>query len=413
VLDLILPSRTGLRALIKISLGRSDSDSVGYIKNIVLKLGADEISLAYNDKGGVGRLTVMGEGVQPKDDQQWVVGQGKLIPNLDLFERTYYETDDQGNGDWFWEHVSRPFFEDVIKALADLAHGNTKPDRLSAIASRLQYGEAAHFYEHIKSISADLPALAHKINQCGANSYEVWCLRRAVLISKLPGILKTVDDELESFSQSVRYVEPLRATAERYYRRQDLAVNEIDSRGANTAMFLNSLSEVQLSNLRDWMSKSLGFSVSMDVSAGHVELKINDGQGSYRNIADLGFGYSQMLPIILQVWRSGQGGQGITSEVVAIEQPELHLHPHYQSLLADLICTSAIKGRSRVFIETHSDHFINRLGYLVAEGKLDPRNVQIIVVSDHSGESTVRTCDFDSDGLLGDNWPAGFFSAGH
>ena len=58
--------------------------------------------------------------------------------------------------------------------------------------------------------------------------------------------------------------------------------------------------------------------------------------------------------------------------VLLLEQPELHLHPAVQSKIADLIAACALSGR-QIIVETHSEHLINRLRLLVAQGALDPQ----------------------------------------
>jgi predicted ATPase len=192
-------------------------------------------------------------------------------------------------------------------------------------------------------------------------------------------------------------------------------VDEVDSRGTNTAMFINSLSERELANLSAWTQENMGFTVLVESGTGHVEVKIKDGANPPRNIADLGFGYSQVLPIVLQLWKATRMSNPLEETLLAVEQPELHLHPHYQALLADAIAATSKKRsvQSRVVVETHSDHLVNRLGRLVSDGKLSPSDIQVIVVSERVvGGPDVRVVEFDRDGLLGEGWPAGFFVPG-
>jgi predicted ATPase len=103
---------------------------------------------------------------------------------------------------------------------------------------------------------------------------------------------------------------------------------------------------------------------------------------------------------------------------VAIEQPELHLHPAYQGQLADVF-VNALRSRGlgpssssfKFVIETHSEALINRLGELVYDKKIDADDISIFVFekSSRSEETKVRVATFDAEGLL-DNWPQGFFS---
>ena len=93
-------------------------------------------------------------------------------------------------------------------------------------------------------------------------------------------------------------------------------------------------------------------------------------------IADVGFGVSQLLPILVLGIRSDE------SSLLLLEQPEIHLHPKLQANLADFLLTLAEQGR-RLIVETHSDHFINRLRRRIAED-LDRR-------TEKQGEHPVRT----------------------
>jgi predicted ATPase len=143
------------------------------------------------------------------------------------------------------------------------------------------------------------------------------------------------------------------------------------------------------------------------------------------NVADTGFGFSQILPVITQLWLLSslpKGNIQPTSRLVnrgtityAIEQPELHLHPRLQGTLTDALVKSikAAKEKKielRLMIETHSEVLVNRLGQLVAEGKISPDEINIVLFepSEKLGEVTIRNAQFDSDGYLL-NWPLGFF----
>ncbi|OQW90496.1 MAG: hypothetical protein BWK78_06845, partial [Thiotrichaceae bacterium IS1] len=102
--------------------------------------------------------------------------------------------------------------------------------------------------------------------------------------------------------------------------------------------------------------------------------------------------------------------------LIAIEQPELHLHPRLQAQLADvfayLVKPSDQRKSSafRLLIETHSETIINRLGQLIQRGDLSPSNVQIVLFEPDKdqGGTTVRTTTYDDEGCLID-WPYGFF----
>ena len=121
-------------------------------------------------------------------------------------------------------------------------------------------------------------------------------------------------------------------------------------------------------------------------------------------IADVGFGVSQLLPILVLGLRSD------ASSILLLEQPEIHLHPKLQANLADFLLTLAQQER-RLIVETHSDHFINRLRRRIAEDPTDElRNkVNILFVHPpHDGEgATIEPLRVDRFGVI-ENWPPGF-----
>jgi predicted ATPase len=104
--------------------------------------------------------------------------------------------------------------------------------------------------------------------------------------------------------------------------------------------------------------------------------------------------------------------------IVAIEQPELHLHPAMQARLADLFVNTVAIARKRgipirFIIETHSQSIVNRLGHLVEGKRVDSGDVQIILFERGVADadplvSTLRRSRFDDEGVL-TNWPFGFF----
>lgn len=84
--------------------------------------------------------------------------------------------------------------------------------------------------------------------------------------------------------------------------------------------------------------------------------------GLSTSIKHVGFGISQLLPIIVEALRMTTGG------VLIVEQPEIHLHPKLQSLLYDFLYGLTLQGKS-IIVETHSSHFITRMRRRIAEDK--------------------------------------------
>jgi predicted ATPase len=138
--------------------------------------------------------------------------------------------------------------------------------------------------------------------------------------------------------------------------------------------------------------------------AGTILALLGDERNGFSriNLANMGEGLSQLLPIITRVLTTPENGS------LLIEQPELHLHPAAQADLADLFISGAENGRNQCIVETHSEHLLLRLRRRIAEGVVDPAIVGVLYVERDGSESTVRSLDLDGAGQFED-WPKGFF----
>jgi len=134
------------------------------------------------------------------------------------------------------------------------------------------------------------------------------------------------------------------------------------------------------------------------------------GDDSQRvTIVDVGFGVSQLLPIIVAGLRANRG------DTLIFEQPETHLHPKIQEALADFFILLHRLGKC-VIVETHSDHLINGLRVRIAADQTDTLkdDVQIafVRIPTTKGEgSLIEPLQFDEYGMI-INWPPEFMSDG-
>ncbi len=138
-----------------------------------------------------------------------------------------------------------------------------------------------------------------------------------------------------------------------------------------------------------------------------VQIELEIGIPGYRgvndtvNIADVGFGVSQTLPVLVALLVAEPG------QLVYLEQPEIHLHPRAQIALAEILAEAADRG-VRVVTETHSELLLVAIQSLVAEEKLSPDTVKLHWFSrGDDGVTKVSSADLDDAGAFGD-WPEDF-----
>lgn len=120
------------------------------------------------------------------------------------------------------------------------------------------------------------------------------------------------------------------------------------------------------------------------------------------NVADVGIGVSQVLPVLVAMLAAEPG------QLVYVEQPEIHLHPRAQALLADPIVEAANRG-VRVVVETHSQLLLLAIQTRIAEDKIDPEDVMLHWFSrdPKTGITDVDSVQPDEKGAFGE-WPEDF-----
>ena len=122
-------------------------------------------------------------------------------------------------------------------------------------------------------------------------------------------------------------------------------------------------------------------------------------QGPYR-ATNVGFGLSYVLPVVLALLAE-------PDTLCLIENPESHLHPRGQTKLGEL-AVRAVKAGVQVFVETHSDHFMDGVRIAVRDGLIAPEDVAFHYFERQGGKAVVSSPQVDVDGRLSE-WPAGFF----
>jgi len=132
------------------------------------------------------------------------------------------------------------------------------------------------------------------------------------------------------------------------------------------------------------------------------QAKVKTRQGASEVLlTDVGFGISQVLPVVTLLQYVPEGS------TVILEQPEIHLHPLAQAALADVIIQAALHRKIQVILESHSEHLLLRLQRRIAEEIISGDEVKLYFCDAPQGVSKLTPLEIDLYGNI-TNWPAKF-----
>jgi predicted ATPase len=245
-------------------------------------------------------------------------------------------------------------------------------------------------------------------------------------LSDVSFALYRINNLFKTIFSSYSYIGPLREEPSRRYIYED-EITEIGVKGENAPYIYLIDKDKPLSNHWFYDTKSNSFKPKRNMTLSNavdewldlmnikglkselindiVYLNLNSSYTSKTrvSIADVGFGVSQIFPILLEGLRMPQ------RHTLLLEQPEIHLHPNLQMQLSDYFIALALSGK-KVMVETHSDHIINRLVRRIVEddtGTLkDLIGIYFISATD-SGSVYEEVCIDENFGVT--NWPVDFF----
>lgn len=203
---------------------------------------------------------------------------------------------------------------------------------------------------------------------------------------------------------------PFRKSPSRWYVFSGTTPQDVGFEGQSLPDLIFRKEEVR-NETNDWLKRlDIGYEINTrslgDTGSDLFELRLLDTRRKKAvevGLADVGFGISQILPLIVQ-------SLAASDQIISVEQPEVHIHPRLQADLGDLLIEATKEPRRNQFlIETHSEHLALRLQRRVRENEIPSDHIAILYVSRGENGSKVTQIRLDEDGDFMDEFPGGFF----
>lgn len=211
--------------------------------------------------------------------------------------------------------------------------------------------------------------------------------------------------------EDLRYLGPLRRKPERDYLWNKTSPGDIGSDGSKTmdallasAFLKDAVQAKVLDGVSAWLKR---MKVADRIAARQVgrstryELVVSR-DGIDANIRDVGIGISQVLPVLTLAHFAPAGS------TIILEEPEIHLHPLAQAVLAELFVETSRKRKVQFIVETHSEHLFRRMQTLIAQQKTTANECAMYFVERANKQAQLRALQVDDFGAVV-NWPEHFF----
>jgi predicted ATPase len=222
---------------------------------------------------------------------------------------------------------------------------------------------------------------------------------KADLIKYLKSKIKS--SETPSFGDIVPFysIAPIRSKPKRTY---DPISTRATSEGDEIPILLMKMSrndKARWNALRKWLNK-FGKASSMfdDIEVKTFSPLPNTPfqlrftvRGTKANMADIGYGVSQVLPILVSVFTKDNA-------TFLMQQPEVHLHPKAQAELLSFLATDIKTRKNRYVLETHSDYMLDRARIEIMKGNIDPEDVSLIYLEPTGNKVVTHNITFDKQG---------------
>lgn len=370
-------------------------------------------------------------------------GKSSLIQSLLMLKQTVLSTDRSTHlnlGGDSNDYVDLGRFEDVL-----CRHGDSKrfgvglkfqmAGNIDGAGLYITYGRTAHDVPYVQGLQINQGEFTTLVKRASKGTYSVelptvdepiklgpkrnYAPERSVFLpTEVIRALDIYGPKIEDISLGIQnmlsnlsYLGPLRQKPERYYTWNKNKPEAIGQDGNQAIPAL--LSSVQnkatesidlVKEISRWLKK-MGVADKLVVkrigtSTQYSILVYRDGVVA--NLLDVGVGISQVLPVLTLGYFAKEGS------LIILEEPEIHLHPLAQSILAEYFVEVSKKRNVQFIVETHSEHLFRRLQTLMAREELTQTDCRMYFVEREKKTAQLRELKTDEFGRV-QNWPEHFF----
>ena len=228
---------------------------------------------------------------------------------------------------------------------------------------------------------------------------SIYCYDDVQALVAYSQVSEIIRHRIEDYKSQMNFISSYRLKGERIYLEEDLDNGKIQASGKG---FVNQLLHWRESNRENYEAlvgamRSMGLLYDIEpkrIGGGQFRVGVSVHKESpLASLNDVGFGISQLLPVVVGDIELGEGSTLFTA------QPEIHLHPNAQANYADYMISQLVHGKNYV-VETHSEYLLNRIRLAIVKGALKEEDVSIYYLSQEKDSTKVYPVQFTKSGQI-------------
>jgi predicted ATPase len=364
----------------------------------------------------------------------------KFIETVHLVIKSYYDSQISNEKThkalkWFTSNNGGGYNVDKFLSIYPFPTTNNKGETVWEVEEDVIYLDKLFSEEYIKENIDYFTVLDKDFAVSPLIKNEFNNFLKEVFNAEIDSLSKLMKSEL-----LLEYLEAVRANTRRIYAFRSEGTGFNDLLHQFTKFLAEKNNHKYIAFLNTWLAK---FQIAEQIKLENIEgaaykVVLLRKNGQEVNLADLGYGMTQVLPIIIrillfvstnyigfgkvkftQVNGYATGFENVSEiqhpngNLFLLEEPETNLHPKLQSLLADFLVDVARKFHITLLVETHSEYLIRKLQYLTAKKEITPADTAIYYFYDPenvpAGKKQVEKINIQEDGRLDKNFGEGFF----
>ena len=239
---------------------------ITYINYFSIEIFDHKIELLLNNDKIVDKIIV--NGIEIKNNKKMFWSKSNFLLPL------IYEDEDMAREN-INNYYTELFRDKLLNLLENIFHKNTGKDKIMEFIRGVYLDRSSDMLNLMKNFKEE-GYWRKTVGNWDTESVEFKDIMNLIIAININRLILTINEYIYAVSMNTKYITPIRSTAQRFYRVQELSIDEIDIRGENIAIFLRNLNENEKQSFMQWTNEYFGFTINTISTSEHISINIKE-----------------------------------------------------------------------------------------------------------------------------------------